>query len=402
MRPSWIKRTSLQRLVEAFPKGSIRFVGGCVRDSLLRLSVHDIDLATPYSPNEVISILRNARIKTLDFGIKYGTITAILDKDSYQITTLRNDIRSYGRSADVSFTTDWKSDASRRDFTINAIYLSTDGEIIDYFGGLSDLAKGKIKFIGSIEDRIKEDFLRILRFFRFHISYGRGKPSLEVLNSIKNFSPSLQTLSKERIREELLRILSSSSPTLVDLASSMEESLCFKNIFGLTISSIEKFKILKSLELEYGWNSSPLLRLAILFHGTASLHQNLVESLKLSNQHRDYLGKLIEPVDLPIQVNFYKYGKWLTIEQTLLSMSFHELNDKSIEETFNYASRWYKPNFPLVGNDLKLLGFKEGEELGKALKQSEKYWIENNFFPKRYHCLNFAKNILRNFKDKNI
>ena len=208
-RVEWMREASTLRLMGVLAKdgGDARFVGGVVRNTLLGLAVKDIDIATPLPPDEVMRRLKRANIRAVPTGIDHGTITAIVDGRPFEVTTLRRDVSTDGRHAAVTYTTDWREDAARRDFTINALYASADGEIFDYHGGLADLAQGRVRFIGDARARIREDYLRILRLFRFHAWYGKGDIDPDALNAVAHEKAGLAKLSGERIQQEFLRLL---------------------------------------------------------------------------------------------------------------------------------------------------------------------------------------------------
>jgi poly(A) polymerase len=213
---AWMHTPAIRRVVAALEEDGeeARLVGGCVRDALAGRPIKDIDLATPLRPEAVIERLERAGIRVVPTGLSHGTVTAIVGprKDAVEITTLRVDRETDGRRAIVDFTDDWTADAARRDFTINAISLSSDGRIHDPFGGAADLAQGRVRFVGEASQRIREDFLRLLRFFRFHAYYGRGAMDPEALAAARELAPGLARLSAERVREELLRLLAAPDP----------------------------------------------------------------------------------------------------------------------------------------------------------------------------------------------
>lgn len=211
----WRKRPGLDRLLAALDahKGMARYVGGAVRDSLLGLPVADVDIATMHDPQTVMKLLDAAGIKSVPTGIEHGTVTAVLDGWPVEITTLRRDVATDGRRAVIAYSTDWREDAARRDFTINALYADPlSGEVSDYFGGLEDLRTGQIRFIGNAADRIDEDHLRILRYFRFLARFGKADPTAEAYQVCVTKAPSLMALSRERIADELLKLLASEAP----------------------------------------------------------------------------------------------------------------------------------------------------------------------------------------------
>ena len=202
----------------------VRFIGGCVRDAVLKRPVRDIDLALPLSPQRVMTLLRRANIKAIPTGIDHGTVTAVVDAMQFEITTLRMDVENYGRRAKVAFIDDWSADAARRDFTFNALSCTPDGDIYDYFGGLEDLGHGRVRFVGSARERIAEDVLRLLRFFRFYAYYGRPPPDEEALSACREWAERVQTLSGERVRVELFRTLMATDPA--DVFQLMRDGEC--------------------------------------------------------------------------------------------------------------------------------------------------------------------------------
>ena len=202
MSPAWLEWPETQSLVRAFAAKNteLRFVGGAVRDALAGRATSDVDVATPALPEAVMELLAAANIQAIPTGIKHGTVTAVLDKKHFEITTLRKDVSTDGRHAEVAYTDDWKADAARRDFTMNALYLSPAGELFDYFEGEKDAMAGRVRFIGGADARIKEDYLRILRFFRFYAWMGKGEADADALAACAANAPKIATLSGERIR----------------------------------------------------------------------------------------------------------------------------------------------------------------------------------------------------------
>lgn len=394
LSPSWFQRPSLKILLEAFSErdGKIRFVGGCVRDSLLERPVEDIDLATCYRPEDVIRFLEQAHLKTLTIGFDHGTVGAVIQGDLYEITTLRRDVETFGRHATVSFTDDWRADASRRDFTINALFLSPDGELFDYFDGVGDLKVGRVRFIGRAEERIQEDYLRILRFFRFQGRYGQGKSDTEAMHAISKHISSLKTLSAERIREELLKIFS--GPRLVSLVKIMAEAGCFRVLFEVEEVDEEALGRLIALEERFQIPPKPLLRLAVLFHKEENLSDILGKALKLSNRHRDYLRALEDLEEMPLHENLYRRGTSLTLDRTVLKVGCGRQPEEELKSIKDAISQWHLPFFPLKGSDLIALGMKEGPALGHLLRQIEQYWIDEKFLPDDKQCLEKARTLL--------
>ena len=254
-------------LNEIGKQSEVRFVGGCVRKAICGENIDDIDLATSLEPDEVKKRLNKKAIKVIDTGIPYGTVTAILNKKKFEITTLRKDVSTDGRHANVEFTSNWEHDALRRDFTINAIYADIEGRIFDPLNGISDLQKGKIKFIGSPEERIQEDYLRILRYFRFFTQYSKIDYDQDIIRSIKQYINGLNKISNERIFDELKKILKLKN--LYSLFDNNQSKKIILNIFPQFryYVRLNKVKILnRKLRDKIFFNSSNILSLEILFN----------------------------------------------------------------------------------------------------------------------------------------
>ncbi|MGF1627262.1 MAG: CCA tRNA nucleotidyltransferase, partial [Alphaproteobacteria bacterium] len=207
VRGGWLASTPIRRLFAAFPEGSLRCVGGCVRDSLAGLPVKDVDLATSLPPEAMVERLQGAGMAVIPTGIRHGTVTAVVDRVPYEITTLRHDVETDGRHARVAFIDDWRADAARRDLTINAIYCDADGRLFDPFDGAADLAAGRVRFVGDPRERIEEDYLRLLRFFRFQARFGKSDPDAAALAACRELAPGLVRLSAERVHDEIIKLL---------------------------------------------------------------------------------------------------------------------------------------------------------------------------------------------------
>jgi len=355
--------------------------------------VEDVDLATRYLPEEVIGFLEKADIKILTHGLDHGTVGAVLEGDLYEITTLRRDVETFGRHAIIAFTEDWREDASRRDFTINALFLSVAGEIFDYFGGEEDLKAGRVRFIGAAEERIQEDYLRILRFFRFQGRYGQGNPDEEALAAIRKHAPSLKTLSAERVQGEFFKIFS--GPNGVRLAEIIGDVGCYKILFGFEKIDLKALGEVLRFETLLGLSPQPLLRMAALFESTPGYVRILAESLKLSNKDREILGFLEHPVaDMPLHEQLYRYGASLTRFKMILEACKGGLSESDLKEREKTILHWKKPVFPLKGSDLKILGVQQGPPLGLLLKTLEQDWIDNQFYGDKEEYLKKALTFL--------
>jgi poly(A) polymerase len=366
---------------------NVKFVGGCIRKSLNGELIDDIDLATLLEPDEVKEKLNKENIQVIDTGIEHGTVTAIINNKKFEITTLRRDILTDGRHAEVKFTTDWKEDALRRDFTINAIYADLDGRIFDPFNGESDLKKGQVKFIGLPEKRIKEDYLRILRYFRFSSQYSRFHYKDEDIQEIKKNINGINKISKERIFDELKKILLLNDLYGIFLNDDSKE--CILNIFPQFkfYKRLKTFKNLDSkLKLEYDFN----IILAILIVDHSDNYEFFCFKYKVSNDIKSRL-KIISNYyeslknnsffsDVNIKKLIYFLGK-RTVKDFLLfsKLANNKLKDSDLINKIKLIDKYSTPKFPISGNDLKEYGYEKGPELGLKLKSLEEKWVNNNF-----------------------
>jgi poly(A) polymerase len=396
----WLKLPGLQRLFTLFLQegATLRLVGGSVRDGLLGLPTNDIDLAVDRPPQWVLDILIKNHIKAIPTGFDHGTITAVLDKQPYQITTLRLDIKTFGRKAEVAFTEDWVQDAQRRDFTINALYADKEGNLFDPVGGIEDLEEHQVRFIGNPSQRIKEDYLRILRFFRFSARFGREPYSPEGLESCREFASHLPHLARERITDEFLQILGLPAPLYA--LEAMRETGVLPYIFHPKVW--EDFKTLLSLEEAMELAPDPLLRLAS-FHPLLS---ELKSHLRLSKDQTTKLSFLLKEHD-PITIDSYKHfaylwGKEGTLDAAILQTTYRlvseeiSLNDGAtfLKHLQTLLNAFPIPVFPLKGRDLLALHIKPGEALGELLKAVENWWISEDFTPDKKACVEHLKSLL--------
>ena len=350
-----------------------RIVGGAVRDLMARRPVSDVDIATPLTPEAVTEALRRAGLRAIPTGIAHGTVTALAEGAPIEITTLRRDVETDGRHAVVAFTNDFQVDAARRDFTINAMSLTPDGTVFDYFGGAADLAAGRVGYVGAPAERIAEDYLRILRFFRFQARYGRVPPDQETSAALSAAAPKLSTLSAERLWSETAKILSVGDPRGV-------------------LSLMDKLTVLAALlpEADASWPqtfdklaagaapSDPLLRLAALVPEPVRAGQ-VAERLKLSNAERDRLIALTEDAVPPPGADAAALRRALaeTPASVLLGRSFlrHEPGDEATRLR-GALTAMPEPAFPLQGRDGVALGLAPGPALGEALRQVRRWWLD--------------------------
>tara|TARA_B110000438_G_C15792160_1_gene641201 strand:- start:827 stop:2125 length:1299 start_codon:yes stop_codon:yes gene_type:complete len=374
-------------LNETGKESKVRFVGGCVRNAIFGESIDDIDLATSYEPYEVKKRLDRENIKVLDTGISHGTITAILNKKKFEITTLRKDISTDGRHANIEFTSSWKEDASRRDFTINAIYADIEGRIFDPFNGVADLKNGVIKFIGSSEERIQEDYLRILRYFRFFIQYSKLNYDEGIIRSIKKNINGLNKISNERIFDELKKILKLKN--IYSLFSNNVSFNIFSNIFP-QFKYYKRLKIIDILDLKLRNKYDTYLVLAALILDQTNNYEYFCHKYKTSNKTKNRLKNISINFENFGNKNFYSeqnikkliylsnkdYVKDLLLFSIYINKKIEKL---SIKYLINYVDRCEVPKFPISGDYLIEHGYKTGELLGKKLKSLEDKWIKNNF-----------------------
>lgn len=349
-------------------------MGGCVRNILLNHRATDIDIATKALPEDMIELCKQSKIKYIPTGLKHGTITIIINDLSFEITTLRKDVETDGRHATIAFTSDWREDAARRDFTVNAMYMDLAGNIYDYFNGREDLASKLVKFVGDPETRIKEDYLRILRYFRFYSYFGGKNIDLPSLLACKKLASHLNELSGERIASEMFKILS--APYNVPALDIMQDNLIFENLgIKLKKESIGKCK----------FGEESLVNLAALIRKSISPE----EALKLVKERWRLSVKAALALDFMVNLPFqlpnnnidqskalYKFG-W---ENYIYGLKILAVENPSInlKELLDEAHKLFVPKFPIKGDDLLQLGY-DGKTLGQILKTLEQKWLDSNF-----------------------
>jgi poly(A) polymerase len=363
----------MARLLRALgaDEGLTRYVGGAVRDELLGLAVSDVDLATRIQPDDVVRRLQAAKIKAVPTGIDHGTITAVSDGRAVEITTLRRDVSTDGRRATVAFTDDWKEDAARRDFTINALFADPQtGEIHDYFHGLDDLQNRHIRFIGDPLQRIAEDHLRILRFFRFHARFDAGEPDAAALEACTRRANDLMALSRERIADELLKLLAVPDPSKtvgIMLASGILRPV----LPEIEPERLADLKALIASEQRAGMEPHPLRRLAALLPREPDLAEDIAGRLRLSNKARKCLTSATrtELFSSP-QALAYTLGTEFALDRLLLAGKTNEAAA---------IATWKAPRLPITGGALIERGLKEGPIVAKTLRQIEDRWVNRGF-----------------------
>lgn len=369
----WRQRRGMPALLDALGAGEglTRYVGGAVRDDLLDLPVSDVDLATRLRPEEVVERLQAAGIKAVPTGFEHGTVTAVSDGHPYEVTTLRRDVETYGRHATVAFTDDWREDAGRRDFTINALMADPQtGEIFDYFGGLADLDQRQVRFIGDPFERIAEDHLRILRFFRFHARFGRGAPDDAALEACTARANDLMALSRERIADELLKLLGVDDPSPT-VEVMLDRAILKPVLPEIDAGAVESLRSLVSAEREAGIEPDPLRRFAALLPRDPKVAETIAARLKLSNRARKRLACAAEPqLDAAPRATAYRAGVGCAVDRLLIGGRAAEAKD---------IAGWSPPRLPISGGTLIKRGVPEGPAVSRTLRRIEDDWIEAGF-----------------------
>lgn len=361
--------------------GEARFVGGVVRNALLGRAINDIDVATPLLPNIVRQKLEAAGVKAVPTGIEHGTITAVVNGQPFEVTTLRRDVETDGRRAVVSFTADWAEDAERRDFTMNALYADLSGEVFDSVGGIADLEAGRVRFVGDPVQRIREDYLRILRYFRFYAWYGTGPLDADAVYAADKEKKGLARLSGERIAKEMLKLLEAENPLLA--LSAMAET----GILAALIPAepdLMRLRRLAAADAECGFAPDGLLRLAALLPRDKGLltAQWLAARWKLSNAQRERLVSIAAmPADdlSDAQRALYRLGPARYRDLVRLAVAGQTRDDGQWRQMLRDAEIWQRPHFPLTGADVMALGVPQGPAVGKILAAVEAWWIDNGF-----------------------
>lgn len=393
----WFEKPALKRIFTLLNAdgGEVRIVGGAVRNALMGLPVVDIDMATTLTPDVVVARAKAAGIKAVPTGIEHGTVTLVIDGEGFEVTTLRRDVETNGRHAQVAFGTDWQTDAERRDLTINALYADEKGEIIDLINGLPDIETGTVRFIGDAATRISEDYLRILRFFRFFAHYGSGRPDADGLRASARAKDRLATLSAERVWSELKKLLSARDPSRALLW--MRQSGVLTEILPETEKwGIDAIHGLVATEQALGWAVDPMLRLAAIVPPDRERMASLAARLRLSKAEAAYLAHWASapPADPELKetaLDRLLYRQGVEGVKTRLKLALSSARaDISAGETamqkvarfstlLARAEKFQKPGFPLSGADVMAAGVAAGPQVGEVLKSLEEKWIDVNF-----------------------
>lgn len=369
----WRRKRGVGRLLDALgaEEGLTRYVGGAVRDQLLNIPVSDFDLATKLKPEEVVERLEAAKIRAVPTGIEHGTVTAVSSGHPFEVTSLRRDVSTDGRRATVAFTDDWQEDAARRDFTINA--LSADpitGEVHDYFGGKEDLLARRVRFIGDPLERIAEDHLRILRFFRFHARFGLGELDSEALSACTRRANDLMALSRERIADELLKLLAVEDPSPT-VAIMLDRNILRPVVPEIAVDALGALRSLVATERKAAIRSEALRRFAALLPNDPEVADRVAARLKLSNKARKRLACAVVS-DLPENEREMAYyiGSECATDRLLLAGK---------AELAATLAHWEVPKLPVSGGMLIQRGLTQGPVVARTLKAIERRWVASNF-----------------------
>jgi len=381
LKASWLDLPLVKRVVAALGADNIRFVGGAVRDTLIGKAVGDIDAATRLTPEDTMATLKAAGIRVVPTGLAHGTVTAVEDGQHVEITTLRIDVKTDGRHAEVAYTADWQADAARRDFTMNALYLTPEGMLFDPFGGLADLKAGHVRFIGNAEARIREDALRILRFFRFFAWYGKGKPDEEGVSACTALAVMLESLSAERVRDETLKLLGAPDPQGAWAEMAAAGIVDHLPGQGRDVAALGRLVL---RERRLGIAPDPLIRLAAVAGIRPGMAKGLARALRLSGKE----GRHLHAVAVGREAGGPRE------EKALRAFVYHEGREAGLAHLLgcqaepdaallHWVTDWPIPELPVRGRDLIALGVPEGPEVSKKLAEIETVGIESDFQSER-------------------
>ncbi len=403
--PDWMEAESTRAVIKALTSdgGEARFVGGCVRAAVLGRAVRDIDIATVETPERVIALLEKAGIKAVPTGIAHGTVTAVIGEARFEITTLRLDVETDGRHAKVAFTNDWARDAARRDFTINAMFLAPDGQLFDPCRGLADLKVGRVRFVGDAHERIAEDVLRLLRYFRFFAEFDRPPPDAGALIACRDLAGELAKLSGERVRAELMKLL------IAPGAAATVEIMAEEGILPHVLPEARAFARLAALCAIEDATAAPgaapdgLRRLACVLDVDGAGAKAVAARLRLSNADADRLTALAGRAEglgpgadaKAVRRRLYRLGADNFRDLALIEWAGAKAADADLPEAVAESYRaqlataagWRPPSLPVGGEDVLALGVDAGPEVGALLDGIEAWWLDQDFRPGREACL---------------
>jgi tRNA nucleotidyltransferase/poly(A) polymerase len=385
---TWLREAALARALSILNSGDeeARVVGGAARNALMGLPVSDIDIATTALPDEVVRRATAGGLRAVPTGIDHGTVTLVVDGTPFEVTTLRQDVETFGRKARVAFGRDWKADAERRDFTMNALSISADGVVHDYVGGVADLDARRVRFIGDPARRIAEDYLRILRFFRFQAAYAQGPPDAEGLHACIVARDGLRSLSRERVRAELIKLLVApfALPTLEVIA---EAGFADQLLGGVAL--LASFANMIKVEEVSGLAPDAVRRLGALGVFIEEDAERLREKLRLFNSEHERLASMtdrwwrLSPVlaETSARVLLYRLGPVRYVDRVLIAWTRapQGVADAAWLALATLPARWSAPRFPISSADLVARGVPRGPALGAAMRDAKEAWIATGF-----------------------
>lgn len=394
---TWLTDPAVQRVFSLLNAdgGEGRIVGGAVRNALMGLPISDADFATTNLPDVVMARANEAGIKAVPTGIDHGTVTLVIDGRGFEVTTLRRDVATDGRHATVAFGTDWQADAERRDFTMNALYVTANGDVVDLVGGLKDIESRTIRFIGDASARIAEDYLRVLRFFRFFAYYGSGRPDADGLRAAAKAKDRLDHLSAERVWAELRKLLAAPDPARALLW------MRTAGVLSAILPETEKWGIdaihgVVATERALSWTPDPLLRLTAIIPPDAQRVSALAKRLRMSNAESERLLQwanapqvTADLAETALDRLLYRHGKSGLLMRLRLALGSARasavINDQDMLKAAKLstllarAERFEKPTFPLGGSDVMEAGVPAGPRVGDLLRELETLWVDRNF-----------------------
>jgi poly(A) polymerase len=399
-RNAWMTAPETRAVMAALGEANARFVGGPVRNALLEKPVNDIDIATPLKPAEVVKRLEAAGLKAVPTGIEHGTVTAVAGGKPFEITTLRRDVETDGRHAVVAFRGDWAEDAQRRDFTMNALYASADGEVFDAVGGIEDLKAQRVRFVGDPVTRIREDYLRILRLFRFHAWYGKGEIDSAALHASAAEKAGLAGLSAERVQKEILKLLEAEDP-MPSLRAMAAVGILGDVLPGaLNLPRLER---LIAIDTDNFFPPDAVLRLAALLSADGA--GAIADRLKLSNAQRERIADLAQAKEKivsylsikEVRKLLYLLGPQRFKDRVFLKWA----DDPKASNTMQWrallalADSWQRPKFPLTGESVMAAGVPRGPLIGQILDEVEEWWIDSDFIDDEFSLAERLKAVVQ-------
>lgn len=364
--------------------GTIRFVGGAVRDTLAGLSGFDLDLATDLSPDELVEACQNNGLKTVPVGIKTAVIGVIIGDKVLEVSSLRRSVKKEKGRRDIEFTDDWSADAARRDLTINAVYADLRGNVFDYYDGISDLEKGIVRFIGNPEDRINEDPLRIMRFFRFYARFGKAPIDADSLKACIKLKDSLRSVAIERVRDELFKILITTN------AAAAMKLIYDNDILAYFLPKsihLEALQNLSRLVEDANYEGNFLRRLFVLYQPKPAKAENMANILRFTRKQRETFVRWAQIEIKPEQINtpkirtqlIYRYGKQFCLDKVLIGAAVYGFDNINIAMVLQQIEDEIMPIFPIRGHDVLNAGIKDDYKIGKILDKLERQWIDSDF-----------------------